>query len=119
MIDIDVPDGTSGVWKVETYTIGDSPREFINLLTHGRYVPPGTYKRLLRGHTCVMSNTPDEIRDFSRILYQSKGSILVNGLGLGVFLKALLAKDAVTDITVIEKSEDVIKLVAPTYLQDN
>lgn len=59
-----------------------------------------------------MSNTPDEIRDFQSFVRKAKGKILINGLGLGVLLKALLEKEDVTQITVIEKSEDVIKLVS-------
>ena len=65
----------------------------------------------MRNGTCVMSNTPDEIRDFYGFVRMAKGKILVNGLGLGVLLKALLDKEEATKITVIEKSEDVIKLV--------
>lgn len=119
-IDIDVPDGISGNWKVETFEVKeDDLSQTISMFKTGRGVPPGTYKRLMRDGTCVMSNTPDEIRDFTRFVWRSKGSILVNGLGIGVFLKALLNKPDVTDVTVIEKSEDVIKLVAPTYLVDS
>ena len=90
----------------------------ISALKTGRYVRPGTYKRLMHNGTCVMSNTPDEIRDFLGFLRPAHGKILINGLGLGVLLKALLEKPEVTEITVIEKSEDVIKLVAPTYTSD-
>lgn len=119
-IDIDVPDGISGNWKVETFEVKeDDLSQKISILKTGRGVPPGTYKKLMRDGICVMSNTPDEIRDFLRFVWRSKGSILVNGLGIGVLLKALLDKPDVTDVTVIEKSEDVIKLVAPTYLVDS
>ena len=43
---------------------------------------------------------------------------MINGLGLGVTLKLVLAKPEVKNVTVIEKSADVIKLVAPTYCED-
>lgn len=62
-----------------------------------------------------MSNTPDEIRDFSHFTHIAKGSVLINGLGLGCVVKVLLDKPEITKITVIEKSEDVIKLVAPYF----
>jgi len=118
-IDIDVPDGISGDWKVETFKVEENEfSQMISMLKGGRSVPGGTYKRLMRGGTCIMSNTPDEIRDFRHFLNGASGRILVNGLGLGVLLKALLNKPDVTEVTVIEKSEDVIKLVAPTYLTD-
>ncbi|HII95189.1 MAG TPA: hypothetical protein HA367_05605 [Candidatus Methanofastidiosum sp.] len=119
-IDIDVPDGVSGNWKVETFAVQDQElSQVISMFKTGRGVPGGTYKALKRGRTVVMSNTPDEISDFMSFVYRAKGSVLVNGLGLGVLLKALLNKPEVTDITVIELSEDVIKLVAPTYQTDN
>lgn len=62
-----------------------------------------------------MSNTPAEIRDHIGFIYQAKGNVLIAGLGLGMVLKALLEKGDVTHITVVEKSEDVIKLVSPFY----
>ena len=68
-----------------------------------------------------MTNTPAEIRDhmdFIRIGISCGGDILINGLGLGVALKAIVASDKVSNVAVIELSEDVIKLVAPTYEND-
>ena len=117
-IPIDVPDGTSGDWSVDTIHVNDTLGERINFWKTGRGVTPGIYKRLCRGKTCVMSNTPDEISDFYHIIHCCTGSILINGLGLGVVLKAILSRSIVTDVTVIEKSEDVIRLVAPTYMCD-
>lgn len=88
-IDIDVPDGISGDWKVETFQVQEKDiSQMISMMKYGRGVPAGTYKALKRGGTIVMSNTPDEIRDFSRFVRYAKGSVLVNGLGLGVLLKA-------------------------------
>lgn len=119
-MDINVPDGISGYWKVETFEVKENDlSQRISMLKSGRGVPAGIYKQLVRNGVCIMSNTPDEIRDFIYFVNIAKGSILVNGLGLGVLLKALLNKPEVTEITVIEKSEDVIKLVAPTYLTDS
>jgi len=118
-IDINVPDGTLGEWSIETFEVKEKElSQTISMFNTGRGVPAGTYKRLMRNGTCVMSNTPDEIRDFSSFLYKANGSILINGLGIGVLVKALLDKPTVTDITIIEKSQDVISLVAPTYLTD-
>jgi spermidine synthase len=120
-IEINVPDGVSGDWKVETFEVSskDAEMQRIQIMKTGRGVKAGIYKKLVRNGTLVMSNTPDEIRDFSSFVHKAKGKILVNGLGIGVLLKALLNKDEVTEITVIEKSKDVINLVAETYLKDN
>lgn len=121
-IEINVPDGVSGEWKVETFIVSEEDAKFASMraMLHGGRgcLPAGTYKKLTRHNYLIMSNTPDEIRDFMGFVWNAEDSILVNGLGLGVLLKALLNKPDITDITVIEKSEDVIKLVAPTYLTD-
>ena len=64
-IPISVPDGQSGDWRVETFTITPEKAAFSNMrASFGRpleRVDAGTYKRLVRGGTVVMSNTPMEI----------------------------------------------------------
>jgi len=114
-----IPDGKSGDWSVETFSVSkkDNISQQISFMKTGRNVPEGTYKRLKKGNTTVMSNTPDEIRDFRWFFLEAKGSILINGLGLGCCVKFLLDNPEVTKITVIEISEDVIKLIAP-YFKD-
>ena len=119
-IDIEVPDGVSGEWKVESFTVQEKElSQMISMMKYGRGVPAGNYKKLTRNGYLVMSNTPDEISDFWRFACRAKGSVLVNGLGLGVLLKALLNKPEITEVIVIEKSSDVIKLVGETYLKDS
>jgi spermidine synthase len=120
-IKINVPDGVSGEYRVETFIVSkkDESRQRVRMFSNmGRYVPAGTYKRLMRNDCVVMSNTPDEIDDFMYFVNQAEGIILINSLGLGVMLKALLNKKEVKEVIVIEKSEDVIKLIAPTYEKD-
>ena len=118
-VEVNVPDGVSGNWRVESFSVQKIElSQMISMLNTGRGVPAGNYKRLMRGRTVVMSNTPDEINDCLNFVWKAKGSVLVNGLGLGVLLKLLLNKPEVTDITVIENSEDVINLVADTYKDD-
>ncbi len=110
-IDIDVPDGKSGEWEVSSFVVGERElSQVLSMFKYGRGVPAGTYKRLTRKGTLVMSNAPDEISDFWRFVCRAKGSVLVNGLGLGVLLKALLNKQEITEVTVIEKSSEMKKL---------
>lgn len=113
-----VPEGQSGNWRVEKYTVEEKDAKFAEMRAaiHGsrRYVPAGTYTRLKCGGETVMSDTPDELRDFCVFVHRAHGSVLINGLGLGCVVQALLAKPEVTNITVIEKSPDVIALVEPT-----
>lgn len=118
-IEIKVPDGVSGNWQVNTVTLEHNEiGELISMAKTGRGVPPGTYKQLLRGGRVIMSNTPNEIRDFMGFVRYASGSVLINGLGIGVVVQALLDKPSITDITIIEQSEDVINLVADTYRSD-
>ena len=120
-IKINIPDGISGDWKIETFNVSKEAAKLaaMRAMFQGRgFLSPGDYKILMYNGSFVMSNTPDEIKYFRMFLYRAKGKILINGMGLGVLIQALLSKSEVTEITVIEKSEDVIKLVAPTYLKD-
>jgi len=80
----------------------------------------GKYKKLTENGEVIMSNTPAEISDHLSFIWKAEKSesVLINGLGLGVALTEILKSEAPKDITVIEKSEDVIKLSAPTFLKD-
>ncbi len=105
-----------GNWSVSSFTVQkEELSQMLSMMKYGRGVPAGDYKRLMRGGEVIMSNTPDEINDSLGFIYRAEGKILINGLGLGVVVKALLEKPEVTEITVIENSEDVMKLVAPYY----
>lgn len=123
-IKIDVPDGKSGNWSVESFTVSKEDEKFeqlraaISSSSRGRYTPAGTYKALKCNNKTIMSNTPDEIRDFRYFIHKATGKVLVNGLGLGVILKALVDKPDIEHVTVIEISQDVINLVGPTF-KDN
>lgn len=123
-IEVEVPDGVSGDWRVETFEITEVEAKFAALQAaisseRGRGIlEPGMYKKLMCGGVLVMSNTPDEIYDQMDFVYKAKGNVLINGLGLGITLKLVLAKPEIKSVTVVEKSRDVIRLVAPTYLKD-
>ena len=121
-IEVDVNDGISGAWRVESFEVSEKEAEFATMRAmfsfSSRPIQAGKYKRLMRNHTVVMSNTPCEISDHLSFIYVAKrygGRILINGLGLGVCLKAILESDKVGRVTVIEKSQDVINLVGPTF----
>lgn len=124
-IEIEVPDGKSGPWEVSTFTVTEDDVRIENLRAMFRpgcrIILPGTYKRLTRNGSVIMSNTSAEISDHLGFISRAQrvgGNILINGLGLGVALKAILESDKVESVTVIEQSADVIALVAPTYQTD-
>lgn len=120
---VDVPEGTSGDWQVTHFEVTETNANLHNLREslHGssRFIKPGTYTRLIHHGHVVVSDTPAEIQDFSkpiRIAKQSHRSesrhVLINGLGLGVVLQAILDDPTIEHTTVIEKSADVIQLIA-------
>lgn len=122
-----VPEGQSGSWRVERFVVPDKPTiQNLRIALAGRLpVPPGTYTRLIQGGNLnggwsdpVMSDTPAEYRDLSPLFHHATRRVLINGLGLGVALKGTLAIPSVTHVDVVEVSEDVIKLVWPTYVTD-
>jgi hypothetical protein len=126
---VEVPDGSSGPWSVSSYKVSKDAETFGMLRAafssaRGRYVPAGTYKSLNRNGQIIMSNTPDEIRDCSYFFYKARDRVLINGLGLGITLDVILNKlneddsYAVKEVIVIELSQDVINLVAPTFNKD-
>jgi hypothetical protein len=120
-IKVDVPEGQSGPWKIERFTVSDE-----DILVHNvrcsfkagmgnRVMTAGTYTKLTRNGRTIMSDTPAEINDHTYFLHRAKGHVLVNGLGLGWIVEALLRKKEVKTITVVEKSKDVIDLVKQHY----
>jgi spermidine synthase len=116
---VDVPEGEKGDWRITKYTVGEKDRihQLSSMFNSGRYVPDGTYTRLIRNNKCIMSDTPDEVRDHHEIIHYAKGNVLIVGLGLGMVLNAIAKREDVTHVTIIEKSQDVIDLVSDHYLK--
>src|ERR1039458_6314079 len=109
---VDVPEGTSGSWKVERFTVSKKDAEWFNLRNAisgrgenvGRDIEPGAYTKLVSGGNIVMSDTPAEMRDHQSPILHAKDHCLINGLGLGMIANAMLLKPEVLTVTVIEKS---------------
>ena len=120
---VDVPEGRIGKWRVERFTVPEHDPLAIRYALSGRAVDPGTYTRLICDGAWdpLMSDTASEIRDHFPAFAEIRGRggrILINGLGLGVVLKAALAVPTVTHVDVVEINPDVISLVWPTYYTD-
>lgn len=117
----EIPEGWAGLWFIKKV------KSRVRLVTRcdGRIdiLPPGTYTHLFRmtdstlhlepPGTVVMEDTPFELRKHLSFMTQASGDVLVTGLGLGCVVRGLLANPAVKHVTCIEKSSDVLKLVAP------
>ena len=66
----------------------------------------------------MMSDTRMEHVTNYRVVQEARGNVLIAGLGLGIILHPILAKNEVLSVTVIEKYADVIALVSPTVKND-
>lgn len=125
MRQVDVPEGKSGDWEVVRFEVAEKDAAFHNLresFHNGRFIRLGTYTSLTRKGCVIMSDTQTEILDLSKpvsVASQANRSdsrrVLINGLGLGVVLQAILDIITVEHVTVIEKSADVITLVGPHW----
>ena len=121
---VDLPEQTLGDWSIKKFVVSDVDARTFNIASgirggsHLYNILPGTYTRLCEGRNVVMSDTPMEIRTNKEFVNLATGDVLINGLGLGMVLKALLAKDGIKSITVIEKSADVIAMVACAFADE-
>jgi hypothetical protein len=116
----DIPAGCSGDWVLERFSIPAPPvldPPIIDTRPEWAQTPPGEYTVLRRHGELFMTDTPDEwwtqLEAFHEVQRRG-GQVLVTGLGLGLFPEMILTDPTcqVTKITVIEKSADVIALVA-------
>lgn len=110
---VNLPDMQKGDWVIKSVV---TERVDWSAFTHGRAVPLGEKITTLTRHgDCIMSDTPSEMWDHEYALRMATGSCLLNGLGIGMLLKNILLKPDVTDVTVVEISQDLIDLVASHY----
>ena len=107
---VNVPVGKKGKWEIKRFEV-----PAFSSAGYGRGVPKGTYTGLYRDSMLIMSDTPDEIQDHLDFIEKAKGNVLVVGLGIGMVLNALCSSSKVDKVTVVEKSRDVISLVANHY----
>lgn len=110
----------SGNWRIEQFKVTDdyAYATFMQAVFdkhHRGFVPSGWYTKLTYCGQVIMSDTPDEIRDHLDFIKGAHGEVFIAGLGIGVVLEAMLRNRYVTGITVVEKSQDVINMVATVY----
>ncbi len=114
-----IPEGESGLWYVTKRAYEERRSGECN----GKrvWIDPGTYTYLyvytdstihLLGEL-VMEDSAHELRTHLGFVMHACGHVLVTGLGLGCVVRGLLANPRVEQVTCIENSPDVLKLVAP------
>ncbi len=119
---VNIPEGTRGPWTVQRFEVTQHEAQLGSLraMMSGRgAIRAGTYTRLEHAQRgVIMSDTPDEMRDHVVAVCRARGRVLLNGLGLGMVLAAILKRDKVERVTVVEIDPDVVALVGPHYLSD-
>lgn len=92
-----------------------------------KLLEPIKITRLTEGGVVWMSDLPIEVRQAQEIVAIAKprGRVLVGGLGLGIWASLVAKRKTVTEVVVVEKSADVLRLVGPylpkkvTLVQDD
>jgi hypothetical protein len=119
---VSLPEGSKGKWSIQHFEIGPDTPGLVYYAVRGRSIPHGRYARLVcEGRDVVMSDTPSEMSDHLSFVHRASGNVLINGLGIGMALNAILQPgrdNPVEHVTVIELEQDVIDLVGPHYLKD-
>ena len=115
-----IPEGESGLWHIF--------KQELQYPAIGIYrgnpvsVQAGTYTHLARwtlatlhhdNGEVVMEDHEQELLTHLQFMLKASGHVLVCGLGLGCVTRGLLANPNVDHVTVLEKSRDVMDLVAP------
>jgi hypothetical protein len=111
-----IPAGRSGDWSIEKFSVRP-PRQRDNrpACFQSR---AGTYTRLKKGNEVFMTDLYDEWWTQRIAIEQARmrgGDVLITGLGLGLVVASILEPPGarVERVVVIERSADVIGLVAP------
>jgi len=126
---VEVPEGRILGMFTERFQVEPGNWRNTYLSIHGRGTAPGWYTVLaeeapeLRDKRRVwMSDTDAERRDHLPALHAIQRlrarRVLVNGLGLGMVIKAALALSTVEHVDVVERDGRVISLTGPVYTSD-
>lgn len=96
-----------GEWKLEHFQIKPG-----DLYAFKNGIAPGNYVRLCHNGQIVMSNTHMERWTNMNFCTHAHGDVLIGGLGIGLIILAIQDNPEVHSITVIEKNQEVIDMVA-------
>lgn len=118
---INLPERTLGKFSVRHQIVKDKTPVIGTRQAYTRGIQPVTLKLkepLLihqlfeEGHGLWMTDLPEELNQIEEMLYNVKpqGRVLVGGLGLGIAAKRLTQIMGVTDVVVVERSRNIIKL---------
>ena len=114
-----LPEAKKGEAEVKHFVIDERMASISRIravVTRGREgaAKEGTFAQLFIRGSLVMSDTEHERQTNWDLLQEAHyGDTLIAGLGLGMVLLPILARESIKSVTVIELSQDVIDLVEP------
>lgn len=83
---------------------------YVELSQIGYFATNFAYLAVLKDDVVWMSTDPNEINTMRESINQSHGHVLAFGLGLGYFPIMCAIKDNVSEVTIIEKDPEIIKI---------
>lgn len=88
-------------------------RDAVNFRREHYGQKPGTLVHLKNKYgTIMMADSEMEHRTNKPFLWKANGNVLIGGLGLGMILLAVQAKEEVNSVTIVEIHQEIIDLVA-------
>lgn len=88
-----------------------------NMLVECQFVAPGRYTALYIDDEFSMSDVGLLRAGSIEVVQRSKGNVLLVGLGLGLVVGNIMARDSVEKITVVEYVQSVCDAVGKAYLE--
>jgi len=103
-----------GLAAIQRFSISRDEAFFYNMRADDLLrIKEGTYCKLIVDGELMMSDTPMERMSNLDFISNANGRVLIAGLGIGMIINAIIEKQSVKEIVVIEKYQDVIDLVLP------
>jgi len=120
-----LPDGMMGEVEVRRIVVTERDVEVARMRSMfgggSTAIRAGEYVGLYRNGSLWMSDTPDEQYDhmpvITNVAKHRAERVLINGLGIGMVLNAVLHMDCVQHVDVVEIDPDVVALVGPHYAE--
>lgn len=119
---VDLPEMNIDGMRVERFEIDDGLDNMMEALKFGRGTTRGIYTKLIVDGRLWMSDTDAEKRDHMGVLFEIQQReakrVLINGLGLGMVIRAALTFDHVEHVDVVELDARVAEYIGGHYAQD-
>lgn len=130
---VSIPEVETPSLRVERFTVSDDDADRYNLsnafsLGASRMVPPGTFTKVSRRDPTTgrwrlwMSDTDAEVIDhlnfYHTVVRMKARRVLINGLGIGMIVRALLQHSFIDHIDVVEIDTEVAEVIGSYYAKD-